>query len=107
MKESHKPSSPVFRNPCGILAALLSSSLAFSAFGGADEKASELLAKMTLDEKIGQMVQVDMNALKDHADVQKYFLGSVLNGGDSNPADNRPETWLKAVTEIRAHALQT
>lgn len=69
--------------------------------------ADALLAKMTLDEKIGQMVQVDMLALKDKADVRNYFLGSVLSGGDSDPADNRPETWLTAVMEFRAEALQT
>ncbi len=66
-----------------------------------------LLAKMTLDEKIGQMVQVDMAALKDRGDVQKYFLGSVLSGGGSDPANNLPQTWLQAVTEIRAEALKT
>ena len=69
--------------------------------------ANALLAKMTVDEKIGQMVQVDMAALKDKSDVQKYFIGSVLSGGGSDPKDNRPETWLKAVTEFRALALQT
>jgi beta-glucosidase len=69
--------------------------------------ADALLAKMTLDEKIGQMAQVDMSALKDRADIQKYFLGSVLSGGSSDPADNRPETWLQAVTEFRSQALQT
>lgn len=69
--------------------------------------ADALLAKMTLDEKIGQMVQVDMSALKDRSDVAKCFIGSVLAGGESDPADNRPETWLQAVTEIRAEALQT
>ena len=69
--------------------------------------ADALLAKMTLDEKVGQMVQADMLALKDKTDVRKYFLGSVLSGGDSDPADNRPETWLKAVMEFRAEALQT
>ncbi|MDR3456831.1 MAG: glycoside hydrolase family 3 N-terminal domain-containing protein [Verrucomicrobiae bacterium] len=69
--------------------------------------ADALLAKMTLDEKIGQMVQVDSGALKDKADVQKYFLGSVLSGGNSDPADNRPETWLKLVEDFKAQALQT
>src|SRR6266704_2187255 len=63
--------------------------------------ADALLAKMTLDEKIGQMVQVDMLALKDKSDVQKYFIGSVLSGGGSDPVDNRPQTWLQAVNEIR------
>jgi beta-glucosidase len=48
---------------------------------------------MTLDEKIGQMVQVDSNALHDKADVKKYFLGSVLSGGDSAPRGKLPHAW--------------
>jgi len=69
--------------------------------------AKNLLARMTLDEKIGQMVQVDSAALHDRADVKKYFLGSILSGGGSDPADNRPETWLKFVGDFQAQALQT
>jgi beta-glucosidase len=53
------------------------------------------------------MVQVDMAALKDKTDVKTYFLGSVLSGGGSDPADNLAQTWLKAVMEFRAQALQT
>ena len=60
-----------------------------------DQRVESLLSQMSLDEKIGQMVQVDMNALKDNADIQKYYLGSMLSGGNSDPADNRPETWLQ------------
>lgn len=62
---------------------------------------------MTLDEKVGQMAQVDSDALKNKSDVQKYFLGSVLSGGNSDPADNRPETWRKMVDEFQAQSLQT
>lgn len=74
-----------------------------------DKQADALLAQMTLDEKIGQMVQVDSGALKDRADVQKYFLGSVLSGGSSDPdgGDNTPQAWLKFSTEFRSYALQT
>lgn len=73
----------------------------------AQAEANALLAKMTLEEKIGQMVQVDSSALKDITDVQKYFIGSVLSGGNSDPPDNRPETWLKFVNQFRAQALKT
>ena len=69
--------------------------------------AAALLSQMTLDEKIGQMVQVDSAALKDKTAVQKYGLGSVLSGGDSDPADNRPETWRQMVNDFQAQALQT
>ncbi|PWU14045.1 MAG: beta-glucosidase [Verrucomicrobia bacterium] len=62
---------------------------------------------MTLDEKIGQMVQVDSNALKDKADVKKFFLGSVLSGGGSDPPDNYPATWKKFADEFQSQALQT
>jgi beta-glucosidase len=73
-----------------------------------DLQVDALLAKMTLDEKIGQMVQVDSGALKDGADVQKYFLGSVLSGGSSDPADgNSPQSWLNHVTGFQNQALQT
>jgi beta-glucosidase len=89
----------------GICSLLAVASLNLSASPASD--ADALLAKMTLDEKIGQMVQVDSAALKDKADVQKYFLGSVLSGGNSNPSDNRPETWLAFANEFQAQALQT
>jgi beta-glucosidase len=69
--------------------------------------ADALLARMTLEEKIGQMVQVDSAALKEKADVKKYFLGSVLSGGGSDPADNSPATWKKFAEEFQTQALAT
>jgi beta-glucosidase len=73
----------------------------------ADSRAKALLARMSLDEKIGQMMQVDMNALKDKADVKNYCLGSVLSGGDSDPADITPDGWAKAVADYQAWAFRT
>ena len=70
-------------------------------------KARELLAQMTLDEKIGQMVQVDMNGLKDKAHIQKYALGSMLSGGDSDPADITAKGWRDACSEYQKMALTT
>src|SRR5438445_11118044 len=73
-----------------------------------DKKVEALLARMTPDEKIGQMVQVDSDVLKDKSDVQKYFLGSVLSGGSSDPAEgNSPQSWLKHVESFQQYALQT
>src|SRR5213592_3168766 len=48
-----------------------------------DAGARELLAKMTLDEKIGQMTQAEQDALQSVEDIEKYFLGSLLSGGGS------------------------
>jgi beta-glucosidase len=67
----------------------------------------DLLKRMTLDEKIGQMTQVDMAALKDPADIQRYFLGSMLSGGDSDPPDITARGWAKAYDLYQAQALKT
>lgn len=68
----------------------------------------KLLSQMTLAEKVGQMTQADMDALKQNpGDVQKYFLGSVLSGGNSDPADNSPSTWRQAVEQFKSSARQT
>ncbi|MGD0384167.1 MAG: glycoside hydrolase family 3 N-terminal domain-containing protein [Thermoguttaceae bacterium] len=72
-----------------------------------EAKIDSLLRTMTLDEKIGQMTQVDLSALKDKSDIQKYFIGSVLSGGDSDPPDNSPQTWAKTYDELQAWALKT
>lgn len=87
---------------------LLAEFSAGAASNNVDVRVNALLAQMTMDEKVGQMVQVDSGALKDKGDVQKYFLGSVLSGGSSDPADgNSPQAWLKLVTEFQNQALQT
>ncbi len=72
------------------------------------KQVDELLGQMTLDEKIGQMVQADSLALTNKTDVKKYFLGSVLSGGSSDPAaGNSPQAWLDLVTGLQNEALQT
>src|SRR6185369_9187819 len=107
MNESQKARSSVLTVRAAFPLALICAGLATHALASPNNDVNALLAKMTLDEKIGQIVQVDMAALKDRGDVKKYFIGSVLSGGGSDPADNRPETWLKTVTQIKDQALQT
>src|SRR5260370_32300095 len=73
-----------------------------------DQQADALLARMTLEEKIGQMTQVDSLAIKDMADIQRYFIGSVLSGGSSDPSpDNSAGSWLKLSNEVQSWALKT
>ncbi|HEU4832909.1 MAG TPA: glycoside hydrolase family 3 N-terminal domain-containing protein [Pyrinomonadaceae bacterium] len=50
-----------------------------------DAKVRALLSRMTLEEKVGQMVQANSASLKDLADVENLFLGSILSGGSSDP----------------------
>lgn len=70
-------------------------------------KAESLLGRMSLEEKIGQMTQADMKALKDKADIKNYFIGSVLSGGSSDPADITASGWAKAVEEFESWAFRT
>ena len=51
-----------------------------------DEFVQGLVEEMTLDEKVGQMTQVDKRMLDSENDIAKYFLGSLLSGGGSEPA---------------------
>lgn len=52
-----------------------------------------LLDRMTLDEKLGQMMQPERMAVTPD-DVRTHFLGSILSGGGSCPGDNRPADWI-------------
>src|SRR6185437_4443526 len=54
-------------------------------FSQYDRQARQILARMSLAEKIGQMTQPDKNYLKNPDDIVNYSLGSVLSGGDSDP----------------------
>src|SRR5215472_4804171 len=68
-----------------------------------DAQVKPLLAKMTLEEKIGQMTQAEQNELKDPADIENYFLGSVLSGGSSDPKEgNSLEAWTNLYDRIQA-----
>ena len=53
-----------------------------------EAKVTALLARMTLEQKIGQMVQADIRSVTPD-DVRKFRLGSVLNGGGAFPGENK------------------
>ncbi len=73
-----------------------------------DVKALELLSRMTLEEKVGQMTQADIGAIKDPNDIQKYLLGSLLSGGDSDPrTGNSLMDWTETYDLYQSHALKT
>ena len=73
-----------------------------------DPLVKAFLRDMTLDEKIGQMTQAEQNALKDVGDIEKYFLGSLLSGGSSDPkAGNSLEAWTDMYDTYQRHALKT
>src|SRR5215469_8464105 len=73
-----------------------------------EARVADLLSQMTLDEKIGQMVQADLACVTNLADIQTYGFGSMLSGGDSKPQGaNNPENWLNTVNALQTWALKT
>ncbi len=77
-------------NPRNILSSLVACLLATGSARAVDIEA--LIADMTLDEKIGQMTQAE-RASATPDDVRDFFLGSILSGGGSAPANNTPTGW--------------
>ncbi|KAG4111411.1 hypothetical protein ERO13_D13G102500v2 [Gossypium hirsutum] len=67
----------------------------------------DLLDRMTLEEKIGQMVQIERSVAS--ADVMnKYFIGSVLSGGGSAPSPQAsPEAWINMINDFQKGSLAT
>jgi beta-glucosidase len=73
-----------------------------------DPQVKELLGKMTLDEKIGQMTQAEQDGVKDVNDIDKYHLGSLLSGGNSDPkAGNSMQAWADMYDRYQQVALKT
>ncbi|HEY8411369.1 MAG TPA: glycoside hydrolase family 3 N-terminal domain-containing protein [Pyrinomonadaceae bacterium] len=73
-----------------------------------DSKVRALLARMTLEEKIGQMVQAEQSALKELSDVENYFLGSLLSGGTSDPkTGNGLKDWTDLYDGLQARTQKT
>jgi len=73
-----------------------------------DLQVKALLARMTLEEKVGQMTQPEQSALKDPADIENYFVGSLLSGGDSDPAaGNSLQAWTDLYDRLQQHTKKT
>lgn len=80
---AHPAQWPALTSPVPIDAAL-------------EARITKLMARMSLEQKVGQVVQGDIASLTP-ADVRKYHLGSVFNGGNSDPGGkyNAPaRDWL-------------
>ncbi len=66
---------------------------------------TELLKKMTLRQKVGQIIQADIGSIQPD-DLKQYPLGSILNGGNSAPGGNNrasAKEWL-ALADAFYHA---
>lgn len=68
-----------------------------------EQRITALLGRMTVEQKVGQMIQADISAITP-ADLALYPLGSILAGGDSGPyGDERADAakWQRMVSEFR------
>ena len=66
----------------------------------------ELLSKMSVEEKIGQMAQVTRYGITPE-DIARYFIGSIIGGGDG-PADaTNIGAWYNEVKKFQDAALST
>jgi beta-glucosidase len=72
-----------------------------------ESRVADLLAKMTLSEKIGQMMMVDYTSLGSPDDVTTYFMGALLPSGDEAPMSNTPQSWLDLAVQLRSKARAT
>ncbi len=74
-----------------------------------DSQVQKLLDQMTLEEKIGQMTQPEQDqVLSNPGDMQKYFIGSVLSGGNSDPAGgNSLKAWTDLYDKVQEEAMKT
>jgi len=72
------------------------------------KRVADLLARMTLAEKVGQMTQTERYKVYDDASlITTGNLGSILSGGGSTPTQNTPTAWADMVDRFQKAALAT
>ena len=72
-----------------------------------DKKVDAILSQMTMDEKIGQMTQLDRRFLRTEDDIIKFGIGSILSGGGSVPEDNSIKGWADMYDRFQSLAQKT
>lgn len=67
-----------------------------------------LMAKMTLEEKVGQTIQADIASITPE-DLRRYPIGALLAGGNSSPGGDEwapPAKWVEMIEAFRHAAAQ-
>ncbi|WP_330325049.1 glycoside hydrolase family 3 protein [Streptomyces pseudovenezuelae] len=71
------------------------------------KRVADLLSRMSLAEKTGQMTQAERGAVGTGADITADDLGSLLSGGGSTPTPNTPAAWAKMIDSFQLRARAT
>jgi beta-glucosidase len=71
-----------------------------------EARVADLLARMSLAEKIGQMAQAERGAVGAR-EAGELMLGSVLSGGGSAPSPNTPASWASMIDAYQSAMGQT
>ena len=71
-----------------------------------EEKVEKLVKAMSLEEKVGQMIQPDRSSASPD-EIKEYFIGSVFSGGGNAPKPNTKEGWFKMCEDYQAAAMST
>jgi beta-glucosidase len=69
-----------------------------------EKRITDLIARMTVEQKVGQLVQADISTITP-GDLADYPLGSILAGGNSGPGGNEragAAEWHRVVASFRA-----
>ncbi|KAL2478101.1 Glycosyl hydrolase family protein [Forsythia ovata] len=70
-------------------------------------RVKDLLGRMTLEEKIGQMAQIDRTVATSDI-VKNYYIGSLLSGGGSTPLPHATAAdWVNMVNDFQKGSLST
>lgn len=73
-----------------------------------DQEVEVLLTRMTLSEKIGQMTQVEKEAISANPDdIRRFGIGSILSGGGQAPTPNKKEAWADMTDGFQRIALSS
>jgi beta-glucosidase len=63
-----------------------------------DARVEDLLKRMTLKEKVGQMTLIEKKSISEEGDIPLYGIGGLLSGAGANPENNSPEGWFEMVS---------